>query len=237
MYILVVDMETGGLDPKYHPVLSIGTVLMDDRLRIVREWETLVRPFKGCVIDPKALDVNQLEPEVCAQMGMAEEDVLDHIEWELHEFERQAKEPDRKIKTVWAGQNPSFDWDFYMAMLGRNKKMKSGLWDFHKLDTWCLGVQALYDPTKGVEDAVRNSGLSKLGNHYGITFQAHNALADAKASAELIQKLLLRDWLLESKREKDRTNGQEIIKRHRRAYDGDHETIIDAGGRRVARHG
>lgn len=210
MYILSIDFETGGLDPKYHPVLSVGAVLLDDDLNKVYEWESLVRPFKGCVMDPKALDVNELDPEICDKTGRSETEILDHIEWITKWYTRLEEEPTKMVKTVWAGQNPHFDFDFYRAMLDRAGRMVPATFDYHLLDTWTIGVHNSYHPTQGVEKTVKGCGLSKIGRMYDISFQAHRALADAIAAAEIIRKTFQGDWELISNRPtKENKSGEE----------------------------
>lgn len=225
MHILVVDFETSGLDPDINAPMAFGWVLLNDQLEEVRYGENLIRPFENAIIDPKAIEVNKLDRELCGQYGISELDVLDILEHQINEYTRAEEEPKQKrLKTLWAGQNPSFDFGFYKAMLRRANRLAPIMLDYHLLDTFSLGVGQLFNKSMSqIYSDCRLEGLVKKSG--GLLRTPHQALADAMASAEVIRRCLLRFWdfsgdpfrIIKAKHEED-------------------ETIIDESGRRRVRH-
>lgn len=64
MKIVLIDLETGGLDPKYHEILEIGMIIFDSKtFQIYEEWTTKVKPLYPENIDPKAAAVNGYNEE------------------------------------------------------------------------------------------------------------------------------------------------------------------------------
>lgn len=60
--ILVIDVETTGLDPTRHACIELGAVLLDRWLSPVAEYSSLVAPWEGAEIVPEALLVNRIQP-------------------------------------------------------------------------------------------------------------------------------------------------------------------------------
>ena len=223
MQIMVVDFETGGLDPQYSPILSAGWVLLDDELMEVRHGETLVQPFEGSTCSEQALKINKLDPALCNSMGINEEQLLDIFDHQLGEYDRMEDVPaDMVRKTLWAGQNPKFDWAFYCAMLERAGRPLPTRWDYHLLDTFSMGMQTFFSGSVGT--TAKNCKLEPLvAKHGGLLRTAHQSLADAMASAEVIQKSLRGEWRIKFDPVRNINNGEtEILKEH--------------GGRQVPRH-
>ena len=58
-----VDLETGGLDPRKDPILSVGMVpVRQGAIRIGEAWTSLVRPEAGGSIDPGSIAAHHLVP-------------------------------------------------------------------------------------------------------------------------------------------------------------------------------
>lgn len=56
-----VDLETGGLDPKSDPILSVGMVpIRNGSIRVGEAWTSLVRP--GSLISPASITAHHLVP-------------------------------------------------------------------------------------------------------------------------------------------------------------------------------
>lgn len=235
MHILVVDFETTGLDAELHAPISIGWVLLNNNLIEVRHGEALIKPFEGAIVDERAMGFNKLDLNICGTKGLAEVDVLDMIEHQTLEYERT--ETDKpypegyKTTTLWAGQNPKFDWIFYQAMLKRANRLTPRNFDYHLLDTFAMGMKTMWNGS--VSDTVKASRLEKLVDTVGILLRTpHQALADAMATAEVIKRSLIGDWDLKNpfkievpyaKTKEDET-------------EGDTEILIDQAGKQTARH-
>ena len=58
-----LDLETGGLDPKCDPILSVGMVpIREGSIRVGEAWTSLVRPGPGNKIDPDSITAHHLVP-------------------------------------------------------------------------------------------------------------------------------------------------------------------------------
>lgn len=58
-----VDLETGGLDPRKDPILSVGMVpVREGAIRVGEAWTSLVRPEAGGSIDPESIAAHHLVP-------------------------------------------------------------------------------------------------------------------------------------------------------------------------------
>jgi ribonuclease T len=62
MNIIVIDVETGGLDPQADALLAIGAVCLNVDGKIEGTFHTLVAPAAGLAVNPSALAVNGLTP-------------------------------------------------------------------------------------------------------------------------------------------------------------------------------
>lgn len=194
MQLLVVDMETTGVDPEIHAPISIGWVLLSDSLEEVRVGSALIQPFSGAVVDPKAMEINKLDISVCNMMGHPEAEILDMIEHQVKEYERMSDVPaDMITKTIWAGHSTHFDWGFYQAMLRRNKRMQPKEFHYHLLDTFSIGMSRLYGGSIG--NALKACKLQNLTAESGSLLKTpHQALADAMATAEIIKRSMTGNW-------------------------------------------
>lgn len=58
-----LDLETGGLDPRHDPILSVGMVpVRGGGIRLGEAWTTLVRPDDAEEIDPSSIRAHHLVP-------------------------------------------------------------------------------------------------------------------------------------------------------------------------------
>ncbi len=58
-----LDLETGGLDPRHDPILSVGMVpVREGGIRLGEAWSTLVRPEEADEIDPSSIRAHHLLP-------------------------------------------------------------------------------------------------------------------------------------------------------------------------------
>ncbi|HEX9241142.1 MAG TPA: 3'-5' exonuclease [Anaeromyxobacter sp.] len=56
-----LDLETGGLDARRDPILAVGMLpVRDGRVRLGEKYRTLVRPADGQPIDPESVRAHQL---------------------------------------------------------------------------------------------------------------------------------------------------------------------------------
>lgn len=176
-----LDLETGGLDPGRDPILAVGMVpIREGRIRLGESYRTLVRPGGGRVIEPESVRAHQL---VWGEVRGAPplDDVLPEIVRRL----------DRNVLLV---HQRSID----VAFLQEACRRTGVRWPAPKvIDTVDLLVrrakQARFrTPELPLETPVLV--LSQAREARGLpAYQAHDALTDAIATAELF--LVLRHEL------------------------------------------
>lgn len=177
--LLVFDLEATGLDFRKHEIIQIGCVRLDrDTLEEVDSWMSYVRPTHWENADPESLAVN-------------------HITWEQLEDAPSAAEMLSVMTTrfspkdvLLSGYNLIFDVPFLKATFWSQELPYA--YDYHAFDIfpmvyWYLNtIGALPKPEKFVgfnlSDATRALGIEASG--------FHDALVDARVTAEIIRKLM-----------------------------------------------
>lgn len=165
----VVDIETSGLSLRRHRILQVAVVTVDitpDGSHIVDEWSSLVRlrwPWQR--VGPRNVH------------GITRRSLRDapRADAVLAELAR------RVDGAVFTAHNVAFDWSFVErasrrsgAALGTPPRLCT-LWLSRKLDP----------------DRARSHRLADLCERYGVTNdRPHDALADARATAEVLGHLL-----------------------------------------------
>lgn len=176
-----LDLETGGLDPRRDPILSVGMVpIRNGAIRLGEAWTTLVRLEATMEIDPTSMRAHQLVPgDVRRAPAIAE--VLAHVDTRLREG-------------ALLVHHAALDVPFL-----RSAYRRAGLrWpDPPVVDTVALLLRAakrarFLDPTAAEQEPELNLSLAR--RRLGLPdYGAHDALTDAVSAAELF--LLLRRQL------------------------------------------
>lgn len=172
-----VDIETTGLDPDTHEIISIGVVLVFQDwsgtkpvFETIEEFELKVKPESIENAEPVALRVN----------GYNEADWI--FAYKLPEAMKIFSE--KTSDAIMVAHNISFDYIFIDKAF-RTTGVPNKL-HYHKLDTISIAFAKLH----GDKDIDRFS-LRNLGEHFGIENKnAHSALPDARATFELYKKLM-----------------------------------------------
>ncbi len=175
-----LDLETGGLDPGKDPILAVGMVpIRDGRIRLGESWHTLVRPG-GRAIAPDSVRAHQL---VSAEVEGAPpiDDVLPEIARRL-------------AGNVLLVHQRGID----VAFLQEAWRRTGVRWPGPKVvDTVALLLRAARRQRYVSPELPRDRplvNLSQAREAYGLPpYQAHDALTDALATAELF--LVLRHVL------------------------------------------
>jgi DNA polymerase III epsilon subunit-like protein len=179
--IVVIDVETGGLDPALHSILTLGAciwdngIIMDDFYVVIKEPELS--------ITPEALKVNGLTEEQIALGVTPTEAVVALEQW--------AKRNGIYGRYTVGGHNISgFDMGF-LKRLYRIACVKMPF-EYHVVDTMTAAILLKY----AGKISVKNFKLDTLCQHYGIVIRAdgasgvHNSGEDAIATANLFTRLL-----------------------------------------------
>lgn len=179
---VVVDVETGGSNPPTDALLEVAAVFieMDDEGKIF-PGNTFahhhVEPFKGSRLDPKALEINKIDPNHPFRLAVHEKEALTDLLDQI----KQAVKRQSCQRAVLVGHNAWFDLHFIIAASKRCKFKNIPFHAFTTFDTATLGGIALGETV-----------LSKAILGAGIPFdskEAHSAIYDAEKTAELFCQL------------------------------------------------
>lgn len=179
---VVVDVETGGFNPKTDALLELAAVLlfMDERghLQLEKTLHYHIVPFEGANLEKSALDFLGLDPFNPLRFALPEvvalTDLFDNIKQHLKQVHCS--------RAVLVGHNPTFDLSFIQAATERARFNNSPFHQFTTLDTATLG--ALF---------YKHTVLAKLLKAAKIPHnlnEAHSALYDAEQTARLFCKMV-----------------------------------------------
>ncbi|GAB4264021.1 MAG: ribonuclease T [Methylomicrobium sp.] len=187
---VIIDIETGGFNPKKNPLLEIAAVIVelnDNGDLVITERHTChVLPFKNSEIDESALKFNKIDPYHPFRMAIDEKDALDKI---FKPIKKAVKRNDC-TRAILVGHNPAFDIGFLNAAIQRTQIKRSPFHPFSTFDTATLGGLAY-----------RQTVLAKIASAAGLPWdndKAHSALYDAEQTAMLFCKIVNRWKKLES---------------------------------------
>jgi ribonuclease T len=173
---VVLDLETGGFDPRHNPILEIAAVRVRfdaGRLAPAERWTRAVRPFPGGLCNPAALKFTGIDPDDPERSAIEETEALQ----ELFRTIRLAMREERCHRAILVAHNASFDQQFLNHAVERTGVKRSPFHPFTTIDTASLAAVA-YGHTV----------LSEACARAAIEFdpeQAHSALYDADRTAEL----------------------------------------------------
>lgn len=180
--MIVLDIETTGLDPQKNAIVSIGAV---DFLKKRRDFYLECRIFDGAEISAKALDVN----------GFSRESITSPDKPSLEDAMRQffLWSTGCVEKTI-AGMNPRFDSEFLRAAYSRcGKEWNLGhrTVDLHAI---CY-ANYLYRGISPVDNMGRSALTTNvILNYVGLPSEPepHNGLTGARMEAEAFSRLVHR---------------------------------------------
>lgn len=179
---VVIDVETGGVNPEKDALLEIAAVLLDyddqNCLVPVKTDAYHVMPFAGGNLDPRALAINQIDPYHPFRFAIDEGKALS----ELYQLVEQHLTHTGCRRAVLVGHNAHFDLNFLMAASKRAKIKKIPFHAFTCFDTATLGG-LIYGRT------VLAKALEAANIPYDKN-EAHSAIYDAERTAELFCKII-----------------------------------------------
>lgn len=171
-----LDLETGGLDPRADAILAVGMVpIRGGFIRLAEAYRTLVRPEPGRRVQPASIEAHQL---VARDL-----DAAPPLAAVLPEVERRLREG------ILLVHHARLD----VAFLQRAMRAAGGSWpsptvvDTQRL---LLRLARLEDPTTPQESLTLDLAGGRA-RHGLPAHQAHDALSDAIATAELFLALRL----------------------------------------------
>jgi ribonuclease T len=181
-YPVVIDVETGGFKAEKDALLELAAVFLglkeDNTLGIVSEIQWHIKPFKGANLDPEALAFNKIDPDHPFRLAVSENQALT----ELMDLVRAGLKENQCHRAVLVGHNSWFDLSFLNAAIARVELKKNPFHAFTSLDTASIGAVFL-------GHTVLSTLLKRAGLSYNAK-EAHNALYDARCTAELFCYML-----------------------------------------------
>jgi len=179
--LIIVDTETGGLDPQRHSLLSVAFVSIDGARRV----ELFVRE-PSLVTNPESMKVNGIDLEMIEREGLSPQEACERLDRFLEgELERAGGKG-----ALLIGHNVAFDLAFLKRLYRlAGREGDHPLISHRSLDTHTL-LWALAALGQIPAAACGSDGAFK---HYGVSPPEelrHTALGDAVATQELLVKLM-----------------------------------------------
>lgn len=185
--MIVIDVETTGIDPETSSILSIGAVELEHP---EKQFYEECRVWEGAHIAKEALAVNGFTEEECIDPKKQTEAELVQrfVDW-------AAKVPETR---TLGGQNVTFDFD--MVRYACVRAHIDFPFPHRRIDIHSLVWQHL--SSRGIEPPVRN-GHSAISLNFALEYcglpkepDPHNALTGAKCHAEVISRIAYTKKLL-----------------------------------------
>ncbi len=174
---VVIDVETGGVNPQTDALLEIAAVtLRMNRQGYLKPHSTVayhVVPFPGGHLDPTSMAVNGIDPYHPFRRALPETDVLNAV---FKEVRREVKETGCN-RAILVGHNAFFDLGFVNAAAARNGIKRNPFHPFSSFDTVSLAGLAY-----GQTVLARAASAADLS---WDTNEAHSAIYDAERTADL----------------------------------------------------
>lgn len=179
--LLVIDTETGGLDPLIHSILSLAGVVWEDGI-IKDECEVFI--VEGpLVVTAEAMRINQID--LTAHIKKAKpprEAAADFFGFARGCF-------DRKCPIVLTGHNVGFDVGFLKRLCRLGGFGFESFFSHRTLDTASI-LRFLFLLGKVPESATSSTGGFELFHIQVPDELRHTALGDARATAELLTRMI-----------------------------------------------
>ena len=177
-YPVVIDVETGGLDPEKHALLEVAAVFLtlDEQGSLV-PLETVdfkILPDAHCEIDEKSLKINKIDMELHRVSAISEADAIKA----LFTLIRKAIKKHHCVRGILTGHNASFDLDFLEAAAKRHGIKRNPFHPFSVIDT--VSLSALFYGQTTLKNACFEAKIE-----FNESF-AHSAIYDAEKTAELL---------------------------------------------------
>ena len=181
-YPVVVDVETGGLNPSTDALLEIAVVTLNcdenGKFFLAETMQHHLEPFSGGILNPESLAINKIDPYHPFRFPLQEEAALHETFTFLQKVQKKAG----CNRCVLVGHNAWFDLAFLNAAVLRTKAKRNPFHAFTCFDTATL-AGAAYGQTV-LAEALRCAGIPFDNNSH------HSAIYDAEQTAKLFCKMV-----------------------------------------------
>lgn len=183
--LLVIDTETGGLDPSIHSILSVGAIVWEDG-KLGDSFEVYVLE-PNLQVDNKAMEVNRISLPWLHQHGLNPADaVMQLVDFIGRNFKEQH---DRKVPVPIVGHNVNFDVGFLKRLFNLADQDYGDVFSHRVLDT--AGILRFLSIAGKLP--LQEAGSTAAFDYFHIDINSserHTALADAQATGQLLTKLV-----------------------------------------------
>ena len=174
---VVIDVETGGVNPRTDALLEIAAVVIDmndeGRLTMAESVSAHIEPEKGLLLNPESMKINGIKIDNPFRFAISEKEALKKV----FAVVRAALKEKGCTRAILVGHNAHFDLAFLNAAIERTGIKNSPFLPFSVIDTVSLAGLA-YGQTV-LARAIQAAGIE--WDHS----QAHSALYDTEKTAEL----------------------------------------------------
>ena len=181
--LLVIDCETGGLDPQMHSILSFAAVVVN--AGAIEDMMHLLIAEPEIIAEPEALRVNGLSVEQLKVAGVTPAQAV----WAL---ENMLQQHDMRGRVTLAGCNVAFDVGFMKRLYRLANGDFSGRFSRRTLDVQTGAL--LLEQAGRISLPGGSASLDSLCDHFGVPLDrgaGHSALEDAEATAQVLHKMLI----------------------------------------------
>ncbi len=178
---VVVDIETGGFDPKINAILEIAITLIEEKNSNFYPGETTrfhIEPFENSIIEKESLEFTKIKLDHPLRNPVSEKDALNS----LFKTINKTKNKYECSRAILVGHNAHFDKSFLDEAVIRSNIKKTPFHKFSLLDTVSLGALA-----------TGQTVLARICDELSIDYnndEAHSAAYDTKVTAEVFCKII-----------------------------------------------
>ena len=181
--LFYLDVETTGLDSKCNDILQLAYIV-EINGKIKEKGSLFCQPFNYSNINTRALEINKLTMDEIKEFPTPQEmysKLIKILDKYIDNYTRGHN------KFSPAGYNVRFDVEFLREFFHKNNdRFYNSYFDYHLLSVDSLLY--LFD-YKGLIK-LENYKLVTIAKHFGIEFNAHDALADIETTRRVFYKLL-----------------------------------------------
>jgi DNA polymerase III epsilon subunit-like protein len=183
------DLETGGVNPKRHPIIQLAAIAVDSQLEVLEAFEAKVR-FNPKSANAYSLRKNSYHPGIWAKEAREPKEVAKEFAAFLRRHatvSTLSSKGERYEVAQLVAHNAAFDGPFlveWYEKLGSYLPAKRQLLCTLQLAMWHFAISGEKPPA--------NLQLATLCAHFGVSFhaaKAHEALGDAAATVQLYRAL------------------------------------------------
>lgn len=180
---LVVDTETGGIDPKNSSLLTAQFSVYDDKFKLMDElYLEMKHQDEVYLVNPKALSINKIDLVKHNEVALTYQEARAELSQFLYTWSNHSE-----LKLTVLGHNPNFDLGFITEYLIPKSEWEQFV-SYRVRDT--AGVAGMLQDL-GIIPLNVSLSLGSLAKHFNVQqLHAHTANDDVKVTVEVYQEML-----------------------------------------------